>query len=472
MLTTWLTVLEILYVVALSVWIILEKRPPLATLAWILGLAALPLVGFGVYWFIGPQRLRRKRSRRGAAVRRIRASLPDVRILGDPDLGIEPRQRQLMALALNNGAAPLTAGNDVRLLKNGRETFPALEKAISEAKHHVHLAYYIYEPDETGKKIRDLLIERAKAGVHVRLLVDAVGSSALNHRFVAPFLEAGGEFGRFNMISLPRFRSRVNFRNHRKIVVCDGEIGFLGGLNISNDYAGLTSKMGAWRDTHLRVEGPAVRGMQLLFLEDWNFSTALSVTDPSYFSTPGTRGTSIVQVVGSGPDGEWQAIQQVFFSAITSAQERVVITTPYFVPDEALLTALTTAALRGIDVKLLLPHRSDSRIARAAGRSYYDELMRSGVRIFEYLAGFLHAKSMAVDGTVAIIGSANMDQRSFRLNFEAGAICYDAAVAREVEAVFEEDLTLAQEIVEEDRKDLPFKERLAEASARLLSPLL
>ncbi len=472
MLTTALTIAEVLYVLAVSAWIILEKRPPLATLAWILGLAALPLVGFFVYWFIGPRRLKRRRARRAVAVRRLRASLPDFRVLGDHVLGIEPRQRQLMALALNGGTAPLTAGNSVRILRNGQETFPALEEAIASARHHVHLEYYIFAPDRTGVRLRDLLIERAKAGVHVRLLVDAVGGVDLNRAFLAPLLKAGGEIGWFNVVSFGRFRPRVNFRNHRKIVVCDARVGFLGGLNVSDDYAGIGGRFGTWRDTHARIEGPAIRALQLLFLEDWNFATRRSVTDTTYFAPPPTTGNSVVQILGSGPDGDWQSIQQVFFTAIASAQERLSICTPYFVPDDAILTALYAAALRGVDVRLLVPRRSDLVLVAAAGRSYYDDLLRAGVRIYEYLPGFLHAKTLVMDGLFAIVGSANFDQRSFRLNFEVSAVCYDAEIARQLESLFEEDLTLSREITTEERQALTLPSRFAEASARLLSPLL
>lgn len=475
MLTTVLTVVEIVYVVVLAVWIILEKRPPLATLAWIFSLAWLPVVGFFVFWFIGPTHIRRKRSKRRIAFRRLSASPPDLSVLSGNPPGIptiEPKKRQLMALALNSGEAPLTAGNTVTLLRNGAEKFPAIEEAIRAAQHHVHLAYYIFAEDEIGRRIRDLLIEKAKQGVHVRLLLDAVGSLELKRKFLKPFLDAGGEIAWFNVVTFPRLRPVWNFRNHRKIIVCDAKVGFLGGLNIADEYAGLDPELGAWRDTHMRVTGPAVRALQMIFTEDWHFAGGKHLTEKAYFVRPEEDGQEIVQILASGPDGRWPSMQHLFFSLIAGAEDRLQITTPYFVPDEALMTALIAAALRGVDVQLLLPKKSDARLVAVVGRSYYDELLRAGVRIFEYLGGVLHAKTISVDGRVCVVGSANMDQRSLRLNFEVGAVMYSDRLATELEQMFELDLTLSREVTLEERQELRFPQKLAEASARLLSPLL
>jgi cardiolipin synthase len=390
----------------------------------------------------------------------------------DPSLG-DPRLRQIMALALNNSEAPLTSGNAVRVLRNGTETFPALEEAIDRAKHHLHLEYYIFDPDEVGTRVRDLLVAKAKAGVEVRLLCDAIGSAALGPRFLAPLTKAGGEVAFFNRVTVARLvRPLLNFRNHRKIVVADGEVGLTGGLNIADEYAGLDKETGIVRDTHVLIEGPAVRALQLLFLEDWNFATGRSLGAPALFGSGAEKGDALVQIVGSGPDKSWKAIQQVYFSAITNARDRVLITTPYFVPDPAISTALCTAALRGVDVQLLLPRRADSRVGSAAARSYYDELLAAGVRIFEYLPGFLHAKTVVVDGLYASIGSANFNSRSFALDFEVNALLYSSAHAEELEAIFRQDLTVSREVTVESRAQIGFGGRLAEGAARLLSPLL
>lgn len=468
-----LAILEIVYVVVLSAWIIHEKRQPLATLAWVLSLAALPVVGFVVYFFLGPQRLKRVRSRRAVALDRVRASLPDLRTLDESSMGqkVAPRSRQLMALALNNGQSPLSAGNDVRVLRNGTETFPALEEAIRGAKHHVHLEYYIWNPDTVGARLRDLLVERARAGVQVRVLVDALGSRDAGERFFAPLIAAGGEFGAFNPVSFAAVRPKINLRNHRKIVVVDGGIAFTGGLNVGDEYAGIDPDCGVFRDTHLRVAGPAARALQRVFLEDWNFATGRSVTAPEFFKAP-DAGEQLVQVVAGGPDRDWQTIQQLFFAAITGARDRVLLATPYFVPDEPVLTALVTASLRGVDVTLLVPRSTDHHIVRAAGRSFYDELLKAGIRVHEYLPGFLHAKTVIVDGVFASVGSANLDQRSFRLNYELNIALYGESVAGELETIFEQDLTVSREITAEDRRTVGTFERFGEACARVLSPLL
>ncbi len=470
-LTTALTIGQVLYVLVVVIWVVMEKRAPASTIAWIIALAALPGFGLFLYWVLGPRRVGRERSRRARAQRRIRASLPDLKSLSDVS-SAEGRLRQMMALGLNNSEAPIAKGNEVRVLRNGTECFPALEEALRAAKHHIHLEYYIFDPDQTGMHFRDLLVEKARAGVQVRLLVDAIGSSALGPSFFKPLLDAGGEAAFFNKVSIFRLvRPLVNFRNHRKIVVVDGHTGFTGGLNIADEYAGLVPDA-VVRDTHLRIAGPSVRALQALFLEDWNFATGRSLTEPVLFADVPEQGDVMVQIVGSGPDKAWRAIQQVYFSAITQSTDRLLISTPYFVPDPAICTALATAALRGVDVQLLLPRRADSRIGSAAARSYYDELLASGVRIFEYLPGFMHAKTVVVDGKFSSVGSANFNSRSFALDFEVNALLYSTQLAGELEGIFKQDLTVSKEVTVESRQSLGFGGRLGEGAARLLSPLL
>lgn len=473
---SWLPALEVIYVVLLATWIVHEKRHPLATVAWILSLALLPVAGFAVYWMLGPRRLARKRSRRARALRRIRASLPAMRELLDRHRGIsdealDANERRVIALALHNSESPVSAGNAVAVLRDGAACYDALEAAVRAARHHIHFEYYIFQPDETGRRFRDLLAQKAREGVKVRMLVDAIGTLALGRGFLDPLLQAGGEFGVFNPVTLARFRP-LNFRNHRKIVVIDGSVGFVGGLNVGDEYLG-RGPAGAWRDTHLRIQGPSVQGLQLLFMEDWQFATGRAVGSSTYFdSGPPQADNALVQIIGSGPDQPWPAIQQVMFAAVSGSERRVSISTPYFVPDEATIAALTTAALRGVDVRLLLPSRSDAPLVQAAGRSYYDTLLSAGVRIHEYTAGFLHAKLLVVDGSFGMLGSANFDQRSFRLNLEAAALVYDNDVAQGLESLFDDDLAHAREITPAVLSSSGFFARMAEASARVLSPLL
>lgn len=476
MLVTALTIAEITYLVVLSLWIILEKRPPVATLAWILSLAALPVAGFAIYYLFGPRRIHRRRLKRQRARLKVRgASERDLgRVVFADEAALTAPARALMTLAAGAGDMPPAACHRVDLLTSGADCFEAICEAVAAARHHVHLAYYIFEPDHTGTRLRDLLVQKAKEGVQVRLLVDDVGSHRMGRRFVKPLLAAGGSFARFNAVGLPRFRPRVNFRNHRKILVCDGRVAFTGGMNISDAYS-VSSEGGVpWRDTHLRLEGTAVRWLQLVFLEDWYFATDHAPHGNAYFPRdPGDTGPShVLQVVASGPDSDWQSIHKLYFAAIAGAQRRVLITTPYFVPDEAMLVALVTAALRGVDVRLLVPRRGDSRIVTAAARSYYDDLLRAGVRIFEYLPSMLHAKTMVVDDSFATVGTANMDNRSFRLNFEVSVALYGTTFVDQLVATFAEDVAKAEEVNASRRQQMRWPDRFGEAGARLFSPLL
>ena len=464
-LATVLTSLEVAYVVLLSLWIILEKRSPAATLAWIMALAFLPFVGFAIYFFIGPRTLRRKRMRHAKS----RAIVRDLAAPQSKDLEV-PWRAQLATLALKMSGSYLSPAREVTILGGGKECFDAIEKAIGEAKSHVHVLYYIFEADKTGTRIRDALVRQAKKGVHVRLLVDAVGSP-LSRSFVRPLLEAGGSFARFNRVIGGRLRPRINFRNHRKIVICDGDVGFLGGINVGDEYDASVTKKEAFRDTHMMVSGSAIRELQFTFLEDWNFTTGEVVRDKRLFPDATGEEREVVHFIPSGPDQDWESIRNVYFAAMTAADERILLTTPYFVPDEAIATALTTAALRGVDVQLIVPQRSDSIVVSAAARSYYDRLLEAGAQIYEY-PKMIHAKTMVIDGKVAFVGSANMDNRSFRLNFEINALIYCQGAIDKLESMFRADRKKCRHITSRSRDKLGFPARLGEASARLLSPLL
>jgi cardiolipin synthase len=275
----------------------------------------------------------------------------------------------------------------------------------------------------------------------------------------------------FNPVSLPRFRAAINFRNHRKIVICDGAVGFCGGINLCDDYVTRAGRPAPWRDTHLRIRGAAVQQLQLAFLDDWFFATEYVPRAREYFPDQ-PRAHHVVQVVPSGPDQDWEAIQKLYFAAIAGAQQRVMVTTPYFVPDESMMNALTTAAMRGVDVRVLVPRRGDSLLVTIAARSYYDDLLRAGVRVFEYQPTMLHAKTIVVDHAFCAVGSANMDNRSFRLNFELAVALYRRSHVDALAEQFVRDLELAKEIRVADRTGLAIPWRLAEAGARLFSPLL
>lgn len=482
MLVTILTVLEVVYVIGLAGWILFEKRSPVATLAWILALIALPYVGFIVFFFFGPRRLVRKRLKHRRARGKMQETAHELPVHEGRVEPEDPRITQLIRLAIAAGEPPAEHCDEVEILHDAARTYDAIEDAIRAAKHHVHVAYYIFDQGRCGSRLRDVLVERAKAGVTVRVLVDDVGSSGMGRAFSKTMRDAGVKLAKFNEVTFSRIRSRIDFRNHRKIVVVDGTVGFTGGINVCDDYFSSPTENppkrekhghpAPWRDTHLRFTGDAVRWLQLVFLDDWHYTTGYVPRDSRYFPPPTNTGVHQVHVITSGPDRDLEPIQKMYFAAIASASDRVWLTTPYFVPDEAVFTALVTASLRGVDVRVLVPRRSDSLIVTAAARSYYDKILAAGVRVFEYQPTMIHAKTMVVDDYFAAVGTANFDNRSFRLNFEVSAILYGPTHAEELARAFEKDLEASKEITTQSRKQLSLRWRFAEAGARVLSPLL
>jgi cardiolipin synthase len=475
---TVLTVLWLLYVLLLAVWIVMLKRSPVATVAWLISLAGLPYIGFFIFYFLGPQRMDKQRLRRLRAQVTLmgQRDLQALRQVGASSLQAQwGRMLQLMRLGHATGDGVVTTATQVDLLVGGAATFDAIFEAIRAARHHVHLEYYIYEPDFIGTALQQLLIARARDGLEVRLLVDALGSKRLGARFFEPLREAGVQVGLFHSVRLGRrLRPVTNFRTHRKIVVCDGEVGFIGGVNVT-DEEDLRTRADAYHDVHLRLRGSVVHSLQAVFLEDWVYTTGerLRLRDEAaraLLLPPLAPGPHAVQILASGPDTEMEPIHRMMVAGIHAARTRVWLTTPYFVPTEAALMALTNAALRGVDVRVLVPKRSDSRIVSAAARSYYGELQAAGVRIWEYRERMLHSKTMVVDEACAFIGTANFDTRSFRLNYEICAVAYGDGLVQDLARQFELDLREST-FVRPGRK-ASFAVRLGEATARLFSPVL
>jgi cardiolipin synthase A/B len=466
----WLIVVEVLWVIGMSAYILLERRPPLATVAWIVSLATLPLLGLLVYYFLGPRRLDRKRRRRVMArtAKRAKAggAAPNRKSAVD-ELGHVGAR--LAAVAAGTEQAPPLPATDTTLYDLGSEAYDAIIEAIAAAQHHVHLEYYILKEGVVARRIRAALLERAAAGVQVRLLLDGLGTSRLGS-FLAPLRDAGVEVARFGPRMRPGF---VNFRTHRKIVVCDGRTGFTGGMNIDDGHD--ESVVGAtrgWRDTQVRLVGDAVAPLALAFLEDWQYATDIVLDGPDYLPPLDGRGASLLQVCASGPDAHPQSIHAVYFTAIATARHRVWISTPYFVPDEPMQAALIAASLRGVDVRVLVPADSDHKIVDAASRSYFPELLAAGVRLFAYGPPALHAKTVVVDRDAGIVGTANLDNRSLRLNFEVVAIIYGHHHADALAEMFERDLSHSKEITATSFEGRPVIDRLFEGAARLFSPML
>jgi len=480
--TGWLILgMVVSQLVILFGFVLVERRDPNATLAWILGVVLVPVLGILLYLLFGLQRTIKRHKMAERVSRQMRTVYHRWKVAqkarGQGTARLPPRTRALAELGLHASGSYACPGNEVGLLIDGAQTYAAMRDVIESAKHHVHVEFYIVQPDETGRGLRDILVERAKAGVEVRVLCDALGSFRLPSDFWAPLIAAGGKAAFFAPIRLaPRFRRRdhVNFRNHRKIVVIDGRIGLTGGINIGREYLGLDPKIGAWRDTHMRIEGAAVLGLQQTFAEDWLQTTDELLDDERYFPEPNdvAPGDAVVQAIASGPDRPWAVIHQLHFLAITQAQQRVWLTTPYFVPDRVLTAALVTAALRGIDVRVLVPRRSDNRLVDWASRYYFPELLAAGVRIYEYDAGFLHAKSMVVDDWLSAVGSANMDVRSFKLNYELTAFVYGQTAALSLARQYHLDLVHARPVDRDYERKLSHFRRILHNFAGLLSPLL
>ena len=371
---------------------------------------------------------------------------------------------------------PGTEGNQIQTYTDGSSAYEAFEQALREATDHIHFEFYIWESDATGAHFRDLLIEKAREGVEVRVLYDAIGGARVHGRFMQPLIDAGGKAAPFLPFTLFERRLRVNFRNHRKIIVIDGTVGFTGGINIADEYR-------EWQDMAFRLQGPAVRQLQEVFAQDWAFAAGEDIVHKRYFPSihrdaplvPGEETSgALAHVVASGPDLDRPNIQHAFFIAITSATSRLWITTPYFIPDHAIKMALVTAALRDVDVRLIVPGPDccDIPMARWAARSFYEDLIRAGVKVYEYLPQILHAKLMIVDDTWTIVGSANMDIRSFRLNFEINCVIGERA-SNATLAQWSEQAFAQSELIDLDEFTERSKfEKFREAAIRLFSPLM
>ncbi len=472
------TITYFVTVVVIAVIIVHENRNPIKTISWILVLVLLPVVGIVFYLFFGQEYRKRKMfSRKGLK------NLEQLRKKTQQQLSQLPQnelefseaifdKRHLMKLMLSNSNALLTNNNEVKILKNGNEAFPAMFQAMEEAKHHIHLEYYIVEDDELGRQLHDILQRKAKEGVEVRFIFDDVGSWQLPRKYIRSLRGAGVKIDCFMKVRFPMLTSRVNYRNHRKIVIVDGEVAFTGGLNVANRYLNGTKRMGHWRDTHVMLRGSAATSSQIIFMADWFFVSKEILKGRKYFKDLKPGGGKLVQVVHSGPDSDYESIGQAYFSAIASAHEKVYISTPYLIPTSEIIFAMKTAALGGIDIRIILPGKSDAITPKWSTESFIEELLEAGVKVYFYQAGFNHSKTMVVDGIIASIGSANMDFRSLETNFEVNALIYDDKTALELEQQFMQDLKQSQEVNLKDWQKRHWLRKTKESFARLLSPML
>ena len=483
MLELWQTISPFvlpLYYVAIFfvvIGILLENRNPLKTHSYLLLLLLLPILGIIIYLFFGQNIRKRKIFAKKLLINQAfgeqyfqdRVNEVEINEVLPPSLN----QYERVVRFLRKDLSPLTKNNEVTILKNGEEKFPEVFKAIEQARHHIHLEYYIYEEDDIGHQMADLLIKKAKQGVSVRLIVDGVGSLSLSKSFFNKLKSGGVQLVEFMPVLFPSFTSKINYRNHRKIIVVDGMVGFTGGINISDRYINNGKHSTFWRDTHVKIEGEAVKTLQFLFILNWQFVTQEEILPESNFFPEFTpKGSHWVQINASGPHWELASIMDSFFLAINSANQKVRIATPYFIPTESILDAITTAAQSDIKVELIIPKDSDSWIVKSASRSYVRQLLDAGVNVYFYDKGFMHAKVIIIDDNFASVGSANMDYRSFDLNHEVNAYFYDKAIVAELIQEFEIDKTDSDLVELERWQGRKLWPKLKESVCRLLAPLL
>jgi len=467
--SSWL-LLDLAIIAVLIPVVILQRRESGATLAWILVIVLIPFLGLLAFWVFGTTRLYIRRRKRSRIEARLAPALQKLHLPLSTRLLVADLPPSLLQLAEKLDAVGPYHGNEVALLRQGSAAFDALEAAIDQSVHHIHMVYYIWEADATGMRLRDALTRACDRGVEVRLLLDDVGSRSARADFFQNLLAAGGLVKRFLPVNPLSRQLSLNNRNHRKIAVMDGEVGFTGGMNVGDVYAGLGEP---WRDLHARICGPVVHSLQEVFCQDWYHASAEDLVSTAYFPPIKGSGKVCAQLLASGPaDERWRSIHTLLFAAINLAQQRVWIETPYFVPDPPILIALQTAALRGVDVRLLLPGRSDHPLVLHAGRSFLDQLLAAGVRVFEVQDAMPHAKTVTIDSVFSTLGSANMDQRSFRLNFEANLFFYGKDIARELEQDFLSFCGEANEVTTVSRQSISKRQRLTEGVSRVLAPLL
>ncbi len=457
--------------------VILENKNPIKAISWILIIIFLPIIGFILYLYFGRNFRKNKFFNRKVVSDAISFDLLIDHQLVELDRKkflknekLKPK-RHIMKLLLNNNRALVTENNHVKVLNNGKETFSSIIYEMENAIDSINLEYYIIEDDKIGNKIKNILIRKAKEGLTVNVIFDDIGSWSLSRKFILALRMAGVEVKSFMPVKTYFFANKVNFRNHRKIIVVDGKIGFVGGLNIADRYL-RNGKSNLWRDIHLRIEGDAVRSLQTVFLMDWYFVAGKVLDVKKYFPELRVKGHRLIQIATSGPDSDWASIMQAFFMAITTARKYVYISTPYFLPNTSIMTALKTVVMSGIDVILILPEKPDSFMIRLSSQSYIEELLEVGVKVYYYHKGYTHSKLIIVDDVFSSVGTANMDIRSFNQNFEVNALIYDEEIATELKNGFLDDLKHSYIVSYENFTNKSTIRRFIESVARLFSPLL
>lgn len=461
--------LYLLLIVSSIFVVISENRNPSKSLAWILALMFLPVVGLVLYLFFG-QSLRNERmlSRHNREKLQAYNKPPEI----DMDsLQLSSNCLQLLSLCTRSGRTYYYPGNSVRMYTKGWDKFKDLLADLRNARHFIHMQYFIFRDDELGGLVRDELVAAVARGVEVRLLYDDMGSWTVNRRFFRDMQKKGVDVHAFMRVAFPNPSLRINYRNHRKIVVIDGDKGYIGGMNVADRYVN-GDEDHSWRDTHIRIEGPAVHGLQLSFAVDWSYECKTLLSGEFYFPSVPMTGDKGVQIIPSGPIGGWESIALMCQKIVSMAQNYVYIQTPYFLPTDSLINTLQVAALSGIDVRIMIPNRPDSIILRWGSFSYVSQMLQAGVKIVLYMPGVIHAKTIVADDELVSIGSANFDFRSFEHNFETNALIYDKEMALQVKSDFFADEKECLPVGLDEWRERPWLQKVCESVVRLISPVL
>lgn len=462
-------IIYILILLGTIMVVIMENRNPLKTMSWLMILIFLPALGLIIYFLFGQKWSKKHRIDKRNYNIISRSQLE--KYLKQASVELPKEYFGLAELFRKTEKSFPYNGNSVDVYYNGYDFYTALLKEIKESRHHIHIEFYIFLSDETGNLIKDALIEKAREGVKIRIIIDDVGSWKIKKSFIKELKDNGIEIISFLPVNMPLISNKINYRNHRKLVIIDGKTAFIGGMNIANRYIkGL--KWGIWRDTQIRIKGYTVHELQTIFFLDWNFATKENITDQSYFPKCDSSGSATVLVATSTPFNEWRRIMQGLVLALTRAKKYFYIQTPYFMPTEPVICAMQTAALAGVDIRIIIPSRSDSTMTQLATRSYLKDILKAGVKVYFYKPGFIHSKMMVSDDTLSIIGSTNMDFRSFEQNFELNAFIFDRETALNIKEQFNKDQKDSKRITLHNWKKRPFYYKLKESIVRIFSPLL
>lgn len=471
--STWVLIGAVLHILGIltAIKAVMGTRTSQGAIAWAIFLITFPYIALLAYWILGRSKFKGYSTAKQIKDEKIEKWFSGL-FEGLEDYTVSPSSYTGADAAADKLASiPRLRANNIDLLIDGDATFKSILDGIKNARSYILFQFYIIKDDTIGQKIKEALIVKAQEGIKVYVLYDEIGSYGLSRAYIKALETAGVKIHAFHTQKGIFNRFQINFRNHRKIVVVDRKYAWIGGHNIGDEYLGKDKKIGQWRDTHIRIEGPAVLAAQLSFAEDWSWATDQKLEELNWSAHPSKQVDQQALIVPSGPADRLETAALMFLHAINSSQKRIWIATPYFVPDDAIMYALQLAVLRGVDVRILIPAKADHLLVYLAGYTYFEEVAQTGVRFFRYTEGFLHEKVMLIDEEIATVGTANFDNRSFRLNFEITCIVKDKLFTSQIEKMFIDDFAHSSEVTPEDLSSRSFGFRLATRLARLTAPI-